>query len=804
MTHRVYPPFPHSFSNVTRWPDLQVRDLREFGLRLSDADTQDCLSVFNEAVAWLNAGARRVLVVPPPDAGYRLTDSIDDLTQDEIAVVTYGAEVTHLNVEAGASARVWNLNGGNKQHLGGFLYNYTEAPANADCAVRFGDTADSVVEDSRIIGGAGCIEFSSDGSRNFMKDFRGNVDWSVGGWAIKNLGSSGCRCNEVSLNATNGSDSGAGAGGGMLLIKPDADTTSDGCQYRFGAMQGPNTEGPDYGCFIDTSNDAKNINNQKIVGMTFDHCYRYEFKLYAPPGSNARSRKIEFFAGGRMSGDGPSLYVVDWQSTKPCVDLLLEDMRMGFRANERPVWISSAPNTLSFQCRGLRWTDGSNSSVAQGKTVMSIGAGYWEVSNCWFETGSAGSVNSHITRGAEFWPYETRAVIVDANAGTWTISKAGGGTSAAMDPDVAAATLESELQTLYGNTDVHVFGGPGGIFGPLRTRLAADFSVSPLDSTITVVDSSNLPSSGQVRIASRAKVSYTTNVANVLGGLTLDDDGGETSFLSGSTVSVVNSADDDEDSDLQGLGAVYYIYFDGATYSPDDTTAPGWDGSAHDPGTEIDALTVDGSSLTGSGEVGGGLGVALIDTVAHAVPLENLTAYRWNGNTVQTDTPTEPQLKHFSNATMTTAGRGTAIGESIILSKPDDEVVTDDTFQDDDDLKLWLGPNSIWHLKLLLQLTGVSTAADFKIALTKPGGASHLWGARSNLGGVGTGSSPNALDTGTITFGLDANTSGLVIEGWVYNGATEGLCVPKWAQNTLTAENVTLEAGSLMICNRIA
>lgn len=139
-----------------------------------------------------------------------------------------------------------------------------------------------------------------------------------------------------------------------------------------------------------------------------------------------------------------------------------------------------------------------------------------------------------------------------------------------------------------------------------------------------------------------------------------------------------------------------------------------------------------------------------------------------------------------------------------VIKTADEVVNNSETMQDDDHLQFAIGANEKWLVEVLLNVAGVSQNADFKVGWAYPAGASHKWQGNNNWSSTAVGAAPNALGTATQSAGLGNSEIALLFRGWVQAGATAGIVKFQWAQNTKTAEDVTVKAGSMLRLRRVA
>ncbi|NIR13694.1 MAG: hypothetical protein GWN86_06990 [Desulfobacterales bacterium] len=190
-----------------------------------------------------------------------------------------------------------------------------------------------------------------------------------------------------------------------------------------------------------------------------------------------------------------------------------------------------------------------------------------------------------------------------------------------------------------------------------------------------------------------------------------------------------------------------------------------------------------------------------------------------NTQTLTNKTLTTPTIASFTNAThdhADAAGGGevdiTDIGGVILVRKSSDEALIgpDTTLQDDNDLTFSIAANEVWLVEVVLFYDS-ATAADFKMGLNGPSGASQLSGfmALETAATSGTGNLLTAAGSGiggARSSGGAGVGSQVVVAHWgvVTNGSNAGSITVRWAQSTGDSSTTTVRAGSFLRATRIS
>jgi len=160
-----------------------------------------------------------------------------------------------------------------------------------------------------------------------------------------------------------------------------------------------------------------------------------------------------------------------------------------------------------------------------------------------------------------------------------------------------------------------------------------------------------------------------------------------------------------------------------------------------------------------------------------------------------------------SGATKTITIPGGGGGVVAVHKSADETVNNTSTLQNDDHILFAVGANEKWAFELQLFVIGNSTA-DFKMGWSVPSGATMRWFA--GFGATAAGGDLHGLASGELltessTRDLYVNgTTHHTLVGYVFNGATPGNVVLRWAQNTANASNTTLERGTFLIAHLLS
>jgi hypothetical protein len=130
--------------------------------------------------------------------------------------------------------------------------------------------------------------------------------------------------------------------------------------------------------------------------------------------------------------------------------------------------------------------------------------------------------------------------------------------------------------------------------------------------------------------------------------------------------------------------------------------------------------------------------------------------------------------------------------------KPADEIViSSSTLQDDNDLFFPVLANEMWSVQLYLSISS-GTGPDFKFNFSVPAATTYAFSQISQATAVCLDyvNSDQSISTS------GAGNNAAIIPAFFRVGATPGTVTFRWAQNTPTATNTILQAGSSLIARR--
>ena len=144
--------------------------------------------------------------------------------------------------------------------------------------------------------------------------------------------------------------------------------------------------------------------------------------------------------------------------------------------------------------------------------------------------------------------------------------------------------------------------------------------------------------------------------------------------------------------------------------------------------------------------------------------------------------------------------------------KSGDETVNNSTtLQNDDHLSFAIAASEVWAFDMFLYFTIASLDPGMKYLFTLPASCTGTWGAIADLTNNIEGSSATtptmfwAVVATTLAFAPAGKTSSLHrVSGVFINSTNAGTVQFQWAQNSATASNLTLKAGSWMRLTRLA
>lgn len=154
-----------------------------------------------------------------------------------------------------------------------------------------------------------------------------------------------------------------------------------------------------------------------------------------------------------------------------------------------------------------------------------------------------------------------------------------------------------------------------------------------------------------------------------------------------------------------------------------------------------------------------------------------------------------------------TAKQFFGIGASTIAVKAVNEnLASNTTLQDDDELAIPIGANETYSVYGLLIASSTVATNDIKIGITVPAGAVMNIGWMGNNGTLTTANNGMLRSSGGSSplISIGANIiNPIFLSGTVVNGATAGFIKVQWAQFASIATNTTVTAGSYLGATRV-
>ena len=162
------------------------------------------------------------------------------------------------------------------------------------------------------------------------------------------------------------------------------------------------------------------------------------------------------------------------------------------------------------------------------------------------------------------------------------------------------------------------------------------------------------------------------------------------------------------------------------------------------------------------------------------------------------------------------------VGPTVVRKTADEIVNNSVSLQNDDHLFFSIGANEVWLVEFTLMGQG-AWVAGIKFGFAYPTGCFMHWGtigllefATNNYDygqwitqstfGNAAGIKELASETGTMAVGLKSATTvtGIILRAIIINGANAGSVNLQWAQNTATAEDTKLLAGSSLVAFKLS
>lgn len=130
-------------------------------------------------------------------------------------------------------------------------------------------------------------------------------------------------------------------------------------------------------------------------------------------------------------------------------------------------------------------------------------------------------------------------------------------------------------------------------------------------------------------------------------------------------------------------------------------------------------------------------------------------------------------------------------------------IISNSTLQNDDELFVAVEASCTYHMELRISCTSGITP-DLKIGWTYPTGTTIRWsGVDADTAGA-VRIAGNLLETSVPAIVGSGGDVAVFYTGMVITGVNAGTLQLQWAQNTLTASNSTVYAGSFLTIKRVA
>jgi len=136
-------------------------------------------------------------------------------------------------------------------------------------------------------------------------------------------------------------------------------------------------------------------------------------------------------------------------------------------------------------------------------------------------------------------------------------------------------------------------------------------------------------------------------------------------------------------------------------------------------------------------------------------------------------------------------------GFRIVVKAADEDVNNSAALQNDDELKLTVSANEVYHIEMMILATSATATPDINSHWTVPAGASITGFAHSMDVTAGTYAGQQVAAAGSNAFAVTGGNTWPIFETLTYfGGGTGGTVQWQWAQNAATAELTTVKAGS--------
>lgn len=157
----------------------------------------------------------------------------------------------------------------------------------------------------------------------------------------------------------------------------------------------------------------------------------------------------------------------------------------------------------------------------------------------------------------------------------------------------------------------------------------------------------------------------------------------------------------------------------------------------------------------------------------------------------------------FAAGDLPTAGELNDGVPRIVYKSVDETIISNSTMQNDDELLLTVAASTKYEFELYMAYNS-GTTPDLKIGWTLPTGATNLWHVDyfDTAAAAQKGQSSTVPTTGFAVGGFGSDLYA-VFAGTLNISTTAGTMQVQWAQNTLTASNSTVRAGSFLRLQKI-
>lgn len=165
-----------------------------------------------------------------------------------------------------------------------------------------------------------------------------------------------------------------------------------------------------------------------------------------------------------------------------------------------------------------------------------------------------------------------------------------------------------------------------------------------------------------------------------------------------------------------------------------------------------------------------------------------------------------------------TAAQLTAMLPDVVIKAADESLSSNTTLQNDDELFLSVAASAKYVVDLqIFAITAANDVTeDIKLGFTFPSGSTlHFSGTGPNNADLSGAASSNSngewiarmsatSGTTTIPYGMSGVELGLSLRAILITSTTAGTLQLQWAQNSSTANALTVSAGSMMRARRVA